>query len=88
VIPTRERCAACHRISPVGFHVPNMIWETAVHHRFQHSALCVMCFASQADERLIEWENEIEFFPVSLASHLKFCGAALPAGDRPVAGTG
>lgn len=70
-ISTRERCAACQRISPVGFHVPNEIWEAVVHPHFCNSILCLFCFASRADEKLIMWERDIKLFPVSLASHLK-----------------
>lgn len=69
-IPTRERCAACHRISPIGFFVPNEIWEVVVHPSLQDSILCLSCFTSRADEKLIPWDKEILFFPVSFYTHL------------------
>lgn len=73
MIPTRERCQMCNRISAVGFWVPNEIWKAAVHPHWQESPLCLGCFASQADEKLIHWEREIKFYPVSLVSHLNDC---------------
>lgn len=69
--PTRERCQMCHRISSVGFHVPDAVWEAAVHPHWRNSVLCVQCFIAQADEKLLRWDEEIRFFPVSLRSHLE-----------------
>ena len=67
---TRERCAACQEVSPVGFHVPNEVWEAVVHPQFVHSILCVRCFVSRADEKLVAWDESIEFYPVSFVTHL------------------
>lgn len=69
--PTRERCAMCQRISPVGFHVPTEVWQACVHPHWQNSVLCLGCFISQADEKLIAWDRHITFYPVSLKSHLE-----------------
>lgn len=70
-LPSRERCACCKRYSPVGFSVPNAIWDLVVANEFYHSILCVSCFADMGDERLVEWDTEIEFYPVSLATHAR-----------------
>lgn len=70
-LPSRERCQCCNRYSPVGFHVPNETWDLAVPNQFHESPLCIMCFATMADERLIEWDKEIVFYPISLATHHK-----------------
>ena len=70
LIVTRERCQMCHQISSVGFWVPDEIWKTSVHPHWQHSVLCLNCFISQADEKLVTWHKEIKFYPVSLVDHL------------------
>ena len=71
---TRERCGMCHKISSVGFFVPNGVWAQAVHQHWRDSILCLACFTTMADEKMIEWEREIEFFPVSLRTHLEGVG--------------
>lgn len=68
-LTTRERCAMCHRYSPVGFHVPNEIWRASVHPHYSESILCIMCFAHGADERGVAWETGITLYPVSFATH-------------------
>ncbi len=68
--PTRERCAACQQISPVGFAVSNEIWEAVVHPQFVNSILCLLCFISRADEKLVPWDKAIKLYPVSLYTHL------------------
>jgi hypothetical protein len=70
-IPTRERCAACQQVSPIGFWVPNEMCATVVHPFFQNSILCLQCFISRADEKLIDWSAAIKLYPVSLAHHLR-----------------
>lgn len=70
-IPTRERCQACDQVSAIGFWVPNEMWAEVVHPHFRDSVLCVNCFISRADEKLIDWSAEIKFWPVSLAAHLR-----------------
>jgi hypothetical protein len=67
---TREICRCCWHPSPVGFDVPNEIWEASVHPEFRDTVLCLGCFARLADERLIEWDRDIEFFPVAAVSML------------------
>ena len=82
-VPTRERCAACQQISPVGFYVPNKVWTAVVHPFFQNSILCLRCFISRADEKLIAWDEVIKLYPVSLASHLvDVRGINIPSPER------
>jgi len=33
--------------------------------------VCLPCFIQLGDEKLVAWDQQIEFFPVSLAKHLK-----------------
>lgn len=67
---TREFCQRCHRLSPVGFHARDDLWSavTAPGH-WEHSILCILCFAQLGDEKHIAWEEGIEFYPVSYATH-------------------
>jgi len=77
--PTRERCGVCHKVSPVSFHVPNDVWLRVVPSYFRETPICILCFASFGDERLIAWEDEITCYPVSLRTHLeKVRGIAPP----------
>ncbi len=69
-IATRERCAACHKVSSIGFLVLDDVWETVVHPQFVHSILCIQCFVDRADEMLAGWDEDITFYPVSLRRHL------------------
>lgn len=66
---TRERCGVCQRPSPIGFHVPDDMWRRVVPDYHRQTVMCIMCFASFGDERLIAWEDGIEFYPVSLRTH-------------------
>lgn len=68
-IATRERCGICNKVSPIGFKVPDEIWEIAIPDYYRSSVMCINCFISFADERLIEWDKDIKFYPVSLRTH-------------------
>lgn len=70
----REICAICGHVSRVGFRVPDEIWKHAIHPFYWTSIVCLACFAERADEHLIEWDKEIQFFPVSFATHLRASG--------------
>lgn len=72
----REICRCCCRPSPVGFLVPDEIWNLSVPQVYSSDPLrdrplCIVCFAMFADEAGIEWDRDIEFFPVSLVSHFR-----------------
>jgi len=65
-IPCRQKCAACHQIMPVDYHVTDEIWDEAVRPFFRDSIICLNCFISWADEKLLPWDKEIEMWPTSL----------------------
>lgn len=67
--PHREICALCHEVSRVGFWVPDKIWKAAVHRHYQNSILCLRCFTRWADEKSVQWDKNIKFYPVSRISH-------------------
>lgn len=61
----REICSLCHEVSRVGFSVPNKIWKAAVHRSQIEDIICLRCFTRLADERKVQWDEEIKFYPVS-----------------------
>jgi hypothetical protein len=87
---TREFCGRCHRLSPVGFHATPHIWR-AVAGRWMHDILCLTCFTTLGDEKGIQWEIGMDFYPVSFFTHqemkdeslMKRLRAANPAPGAP-----
>ena len=70
VVPMRESCRMCWRISAVSFAVPNDIWREAIHPFHHNSIVCLDCFIRRADEKLLPWDKSIQFFPTSMRTHL------------------
>ena len=68
--PSREICKLCFRANPVGFVVPNKIWNDVIPPEHCSSVVCISCFARLADEKLIPWDNQIQLYPVSMHTHL------------------
>lgn len=68
---TREICKLCHQVNRVGFSVPDSIWNEVVPEYVRQSVVCLSCFTRMADETLVYWDRNIEFFPVSLATHIR-----------------
>jgi hypothetical protein len=64
---TRETCKACGRVSAVGFSVSDEMWQLATG-GFPF-VLCLACFTARADDAMLPWDREIQFWPVSLVSH-------------------
>lgn len=63
--PHRQFCSICHEVDRVPFHVPDEVWELATHINDRYSLICLRCFTRMADERGVEWDKEITFYPVS-----------------------
>jgi hypothetical protein len=61
-IPTRQRC--------VDFGVPDHLWRKAISDAYRNEILCLRCFISFADEKLLAWDLEIELRPVSLRTQM------------------
>ncbi len=72
---SRELCKICYHVNPVGFHVPDQMWRSAVPVLLHNVTICLQCFVRLADEKRIRWDDDIELFPVSLATH---CDPAVP----------
>jgi hypothetical protein len=67
---SRETCKLCYRVNRIGFNVPDHIWRSVVPEHAIDDVVCLECFTSLADEHLVKWDRDIEFFPVSLLTHL------------------
>jgi hypothetical protein len=67
--PHRQICALCNEISRVDFWVPDEIWKSALHKSQLNSIICLECFTRLADERSVEWDKEIKFYPISWTTH-------------------
>lgn len=65
-IPCRQKCAACFHIMPIDYHVTDEIWYEVVPTLLNNSIICLNCFTSWADEKLLPWDKEIEMRPTSL----------------------
>jgi len=80
-VGSRETCKACYHVNPIGFHVPDDVWLAVVPECLQGRVVCVQCFARLADEKLIPWDRDIEFFPVSMATHAEPGTVVFPKPD-------
>lgn len=70
VIPKRQTCGVCGQTPCLDFWVPDDIWAEAVHPSRLQDIHCFDCFRARADEKLLEWDLRIRFFPVSMATHI------------------
>lgn len=72
MMPTsREICKLCFGVNRIGFLVPDSVWEEVVPEHVRDSVVCLSCFTELADEKYVEWDRHIEFFPVSFLTHLE-----------------
>lgn len=70
VMMSRELCKLCYHVNTIGFRVPDNVWEDIVPEHARNGVVCLSCFSRIGDEKLIEWDRDIEFYPVSLATHI------------------
>ena len=80
--PHREICALCHEVSRIGYHVPNDVWDTAVHTHWRNDIICLQCFTRVADEKGVEWDREITFHPISWITHVRAIALATSSRRR------
>jgi len=66
---SREICKLCYHPNPVGFDVPDDVWAAVVPSEYRNRVVCLPCFVRLADEKLIAWDTDIQFYPVSVATH-------------------
>lgn len=67
---SREICRICFGANPLGFYVPDSVWDAVVPSELRQKVICFSCFARLADEKLIPWDEQIKFYPVSMNTHL------------------
>ncbi len=60
-----EVCRDCGHHMPIGYHVPNEMWEKVVGEDIR---LCITCFDTKAAALGVDWDQDIELFPVSTQS--------------------
>lgn len=75
-VPTRPRCACCRQVIVVDLHVPDDLWN-AVMRDPKAGYVCVNCFASRADEKLIDWAPHITLVPLSFVAQMAIQSGAL-----------
>lgn len=68
---SREICKLCFQVNPIGFSVPDEIWWQVAPSEYGLGIICISCFARLADEKLIAWDKNIKFYPVSMITHLE-----------------
>jgi hypothetical protein len=68
---SRETCRICWRANPVGFYVPDDVWNAVIPPEHLSNVVCISCFARLADEKLVPWDRDIQLYPVSMHTHLQ-----------------
>lgn len=64
-LPHRPFCGICNAVVRVDFHVPDHVWEAALHHSQLNMYVCLDCFTSSGDERGVDWSQGIKFEPLT-----------------------
>lgn len=67
---TREICKICNLVNRVGFAVPDKVWNEVVPEDYKEKVVCLECFTLIADEKLVIWDKDILFYPVSHVTHI------------------
>lgn len=62
---TREICKICFNENPIGFDVPNEVWNAVTTKEWGDKVVCINCFTKLADQKLVEWDKNIFLYPVS-----------------------
>jgi hypothetical protein len=79
----RDFCNVCFQPNAFPFVVPDQLWKACVPTGLQKAELCVMCFAKFGDERLLPWEDFIEFNPISRVGVERHKQQALKLAETP-----
>lgn len=64
---TREICKICYRVNRIGFKVSDRVWLDVVPANVRNKVVCLDCFSRIGDSKMVAWDQDIEFFPVSLS---------------------
>ena len=73
LMATRELCKCCYKFNPVGYNMPDEIWNKVVPEEFRNKVLCLTCFDYFATENGVDWTKHIEeVYFVSGAMHIKY----------------
>ncbi len=69
--PTRENCLRCGRRG-FSFVALKPIWLAVAGEQWEHSKLCIICFADLGDEKNVAWEVGLKHEFMSMRSHHDF----------------
>lgn len=79
-VPTRPRCHYCGDVIVVDLHADDDLWAAVMRDKFGTGYACVNCFASRADEKLIDWAPHVRLIPLSLVGQMRAQAEARTAG--------
>lgn len=82
-IPSRSRCTHCREYYAVDFWVTEEVWTKTMRGGTRCDTICLKCFASMADERLVRWEVGLELTPISLITNLERTGNPMVKQSTP-----
>lgn len=69
-VPTRARCACCGGVIVADIAMPDDLWCAVMRDKFGPGYVCLNCFASRADEKLIDWAPHVTVHLVSLVQQI------------------
>jgi hypothetical protein len=70
-VPTRPRCACCDAVIVVDIGVDDELWCAVMREKFGPGYVCVNCFASRADEKLIDWAPHVKLTAISFVAQMQ-----------------
>lgn len=69
-VPTRPRCHYCGGVIVADLHADDDLWEAVMREKFGTGYACINCFASRADEKMIDWAPHVKLIPLSLVGQM------------------
>lgn len=70
-VPTRPRCHCCSQVIVADIEVDDELWCAVMRQTHGPGYVCLNCFASRADEKLIDWSEHIKITPISLVQQIE-----------------
>lgn len=70
-VPTRPRCHCCGDVIVVDYVADDELWCAVMREKFGPGYVCIQCFASRADEKMIDWAPHVQLRPLSLAAQAR-----------------
>ena len=70
-VPTRSKCQNCKKVMVLYFIVPNELWYQLIKSSERSMEICIDCFASKGDEKMIDWSKDIKFYPLPFVKQVE-----------------